>query len=211
MTIKEALKAINATIALAFADEAPPADKGSETAGKLSDGTVVEFTKLEAGGDFMIMDADGKPQPAAPGNYELEDGTLISVKEAGKIDVVTASGEAPPVEAAAATPADVAAMKAEFVSQIAEQKKLIDAQAAALEKLTTQFSEFKKQSGSLFTDVSVALDSLASQEAGVPAGKAKQTVFGRAPEEKQSSMDKAAAGFKKFNEMLEAQKAEKKK
>lgn len=52
---------------------------------KLKDGTVIIVDKLEAGGLVVIGEA-----PAPPGDYELEDGTKLTVGEGGVITAIEA-------------------------------------------------------------------------------------------------------------------------
>lgn len=52
----------------------------------LADGTTkVYISSLEVGGTIKVLDADGNEVDANPGDYVLEDGRVIIVKEAGII------------------------------------------------------------------------------------------------------------------------------
>lgn len=58
-----------------------------EAEAKLADGSSV-FTSAESfavGADCYIKDADGNPQPCAPGEYPMEDGTTLVIDENGMI------------------------------------------------------------------------------------------------------------------------------
>lgn len=75
-----------------FAEEMPPATPDPSAAppatasitNTLADGRIITIDKMEAGGTAMI-----DSQPAAPGDYTLEDGTVITVADGGKISLVT--------------------------------------------------------------------------------------------------------------------------
>src|SRR4051812_33475335 len=122
MTRKEAILKIKTLLTATFADESTEVKAEDATTGKLSDGTMVEFSKLEVGGDLSIVAADGVKAPAPIGEYEMEDGTVVSVTEVGKIAAITESG-APKEAEVAAVSAEVATLKAEF-------KAITEAQAA---------------------------------------------------------------------------------
>lgn len=55
----------------------------------LSDGTILVYEKLEVGVEIFVKDTEGNQLPATDGEYTLEDGTKISVKD-GKIESIEA-------------------------------------------------------------------------------------------------------------------------
>lgn len=63
---------------------------------KTDDGTILSFDALEVGKEIFVVDQAGRT-PAPDGDYNLEDGTLITVKD-GLIETVTAPAEAPETE-----------------------------------------------------------------------------------------------------------------
>lgn len=68
--------------------------------GVLTDGTMVKFDKLEAGGMISVVTPDGEV-PAPVGEHELEDGTIIVVAEEGiiaEVKMVEADGNEVEVE-----------------------------------------------------------------------------------------------------------------
>tara|TARA_B100000424_G_scaffold267479_1_gene260475 strand:+ start:742 stop:1464 length:723 start_codon:yes stop_codon:yes gene_type:complete len=70
-----------------------------EAQAKLADGTiVVSDTDFVAGANIMILAEDGTTMPLPVGDYELEDGTIISVAEEGVISEVS-EGEEEEVDA----------------------------------------------------------------------------------------------------------------
>lgn len=104
MTATEKGKSLIATLKQLFqAAEAEPAatDTPAATTGKLADGTEITYDKLEVGG---IVTAAGAP--LAAGTYTMEDGTTITVGDAGVLSEVKAKEEmASNSLAPAATPA----------------------------------------------------------------------------------------------------------
>lgn len=84
MEAKEALKQIKSLL-FANQEEASQQEVQVEFAeGVLSDGTIVKFDKLEAGGMISVVTAEGEV-PAPVGEHELEDGTIVVVSEPGII------------------------------------------------------------------------------------------------------------------------------
>lgn len=71
-----------------FSEEVITVNASGETEVKtdyaLKDGTLCKIDKLEAGGVMLIGEA-----PAGPGEYELTDGTKVTVGEAGLISAIT--------------------------------------------------------------------------------------------------------------------------
>jgi uncharacterized coiled-coil protein SlyX len=64
---------------------------------KMVDGTEIKYDKLEVGGLVTIVSEDGTEAPVPAGTYELEDGYVIEVDEAGiitKYDVKPEAEEA---------------------------------------------------------------------------------------------------------------------
>lgn len=97
----------------------------------LLDGTTIEISALEVGGSVTITDANGDSMPAPDADYELADGTQVSV--AG--GTITAIAQDQPVE-----PTGSEEM-AEFKEQIANQSSEIEALKA---EIKTQSEAFKQ-------------------------------------------------------------------
>jgi hypothetical protein len=203
MTVKESLLAIKNMLTLSFADATAPVE--AATSGKLSDGTVVEYSKLDAGGDLTILAVDGTKQPAPVGQYEMEDGTILSVTEPGKIATVTPSGSNPADEQMSNAP-EVAALKEEFTTQMAAHLAVINAQAALITELKTELTTFKAATGKLLGTFSDSLELIASQETGLAAGKIKETVLSQKAQDKQGAKVKVNNAFAKFAEALKEKK-----
>jgi hypothetical protein len=93
----------------------------------LKDGTKVTCDKLEMGGTMKIAD-----QPAAPGNYELSDGTLVAVGEGGIISEVKMPQAAPPP--------DYSKQFADYDQRFTSYEQKFGEVTATLGELKTQFS-----------------------------------------------------------------------
>ena len=66
----------------------------------LKDGSKIDLSVLEIGGDAMLVDESGNSVSAPDGEYELADGTMISVV-GGKVEgIETPQAEAPSEEEA---------------------------------------------------------------------------------------------------------------
>jgi hypothetical protein len=85
----EAKKALEQIKSLLFAGQVADVVSQEEVKfeymeGVLTDGTIVKFDKLEAGGMISVVTPDGEV-PAPVGEHELEDGTIVIVTEEGMI------------------------------------------------------------------------------------------------------------------------------
>lgn len=202
MTAKEGLQAITATLKAFFADETLPAAPPTSdmTPGKLSDGTVISYTKLDAGGDLYILTAEGTNTPAPVGEYETETGDLISVTEVGKIASVTPSGLAPS-STEMTTEQLAATLRAEFAAAIARETELIAtqvAQAAVIISLQNELAAFKKATGTVLAQFSSTLEIVANAENAAPIITPRNTVFTKQPESIQAGKEKAMKAFSDF-------------
>lgn len=190
--------------------------------GKLSDGTVIEYTALEPGGEINTKGEDDALVPAAVGEYELEDGRIIIVTEAGKIaEIKEAAAEeemssqkagakttkAVPKTAAAAktTPAAVkmaegdatGAAGLDFTQAIEELKRSLTWQAERIAQLENTIKMFQGSAGEAFAAFQEYLEVDASTGSGAIT-KPRQTLFQdvKKLEEKRTS---AIEAFKRFN------------
>ena len=105
MTVNEAIEKIKVLLAsneeaVVEATEeasAPVTELNFETY-DLKDGSKIDLSGLEIGADAMLVDETGNSAPAPNGEYELADGTMISVMD-GKVEgVETPQAESPAVE-----------------------------------------------------------------------------------------------------------------
>lgn len=115
----------------------------------LKDGTKVSYDKLESGSILNIVDAEGQTAPATAGDYELEDGTIVTVDETGiitnikPVEEVAAAEEPAAEEPAAEEPTETDKRIKELEDQIAELKKIVDGLVGTQ---TQMKSDFAKQS-----------------------------------------------------------------
>lgn len=177
MNSKDAIAKIRAILGMA------PAAIRMSTA-KLKDGTEISYDKLETGGIVTLGDA-----PAASGDYELEDGTVLTVGEDGAITNIVAPAEDTPVEDSAA---EAHAEEAPAEEEPAEQPDNTESRLAAVEQqvaaLTLAFEELINSLSEMSTEMSAqraVIDEIAAQPAGEPAHfsaastklKTEETVF----------------------------------
>jgi len=124
---------------------------------KTKDGKSISYDgELAAGTVVTILDpASQAVSPLPVGDYELEDGTKITVTEAGKIGVVTPVVVAAPVQEPVA---DMAKMSLQF----SEQKQAFETKLSAYEKenkdIKNELAELKTSHGKLLTQFSKLLD-----------------------------------------------------
>ena len=93
---------------------------------KLANGTIVEFEAMEAGNEIFIVTEDEKvPMPV--GDYELEDGTMLTVAEEGLIASIGAKAEEPEAEEVeAAEEEEKEEMNYATKEELAEVKEMIE-------------------------------------------------------------------------------------
>lgn len=106
MTVKEGIEKIRLMLASegleegsieTIEDSAPVTQLSFETY-DLKDGSKIDLSGLEIGADALIVDESGNSSPAADGEYELVDGTMISIV-GGKVEgIETPQAEAEPIE-----------------------------------------------------------------------------------------------------------------
>lgn len=213
MNAKEALLSIKNLLKTAFADDAPAVETG-----KLSDGTVIEYSKLEAGGDISIVGADGAKTPAPAGEMELEDGRIIVVTEAGKIaEVKDAAAEPAQLTeeqvaaaklAAGDPPAEGAAGKSgiDWSERIKDMQRQLAWQAESIASLKNAMQTFKADTKGVLTSTLAFMEEVAAQETGAPINQPKQTVFTENKKKKEEALAKTQASFKAFSERLKETK-----
>lgn len=117
----------------------------------LKDGSKIDLSALEIGADAMLVDESGNATQAPDGEYELVDGTMISVAS-GKVEgVETAKAEEPGVEEEEMSndtsekfeviDADIDILKAENASLKSANKEL----ETRIQTLESKFSESMDQ------------------------------------------------------------------
>jgi uncharacterized protein YqgV (UPF0045/DUF77 family) len=127
----------------------------------LKDGTKIELSSLVIGADAMLMDESGNTAMAPDGEYELADGTMITVA-VGKVEgIETPEAEAPTAEEAP-MPGEMESDKFESVQAEIDYLKTENQELKAqLEAINTKFSQG-------FSDVIVALESISKMPSSDP-------------------------------------------
>lgn len=173
---------------------------------KLSDGsTMVEYSKLEAGGDFSVADDQGNLTLAAAGEYELEDGTVVIVKEPGKIDEVKpaappADGDPTKQDMAECDPTDPAADPSkggiDWSERIKDMERQLAWQAEALASLKNAMATFKKDTSEVFAAFQEYVEADANSGTGGAITKPAQSRFKKNEEVVSQARDRFRKAFK---------------
>ncbi|TWF38852.1 hypothetical protein FHW36_10675 [Chitinophaga polysaccharea] len=206
MTAKEALDKARILLKTYFADT-PPAET---IAGKLKDGTEVQYTALEVGASLFIIDADGNPTPAPAAEYEMEDGSIVVVTDPGVISEIkpAPAAEGPKAEEMAADPAPAAADQGKGIDWSEEIKSIQQSlawMAQRIASLSTAMQMFRQATGESFASMVDAVEASASEGKEDPIKKPRQTVFGSNKDVKQTALEKMQKGVQAFNERLSKQ------
>ncbi|WP_212005751.1 hypothetical protein [Chitinophaga sp. HK235] len=188
MTPKQAIDKVKQLLKQTFGEQ-------SFDSATLKDGSKVEYSTLEPGGNIFVVDADGNQQPAAVGNYELEDGTVIVVTEPGVIAEVVAASEAPAeeqeMEDAPSAPADITSLQDAITA--------LDARVTALEK---KAEDFRTQTANTMFSMLSAVEAMAACGDGETIQKPKQTLFADQSDKKASALAKLKAGAEAYKKSL---------
>lgn len=105
MTVKEGIEKIrlmlaseNEEVQVETSEESAPVTELSFETYDLKDGSKIDLSNLEIGAEASIVDESGNTSPAADGEYELVDGTMITIV-GGKVEgIETPQAEAEPIE-----------------------------------------------------------------------------------------------------------------
>ena len=106
MTVKEGIEKIRLMLAsegleegsIETSEDPAPVTQLSFETYDLKDGSKIDLSGLEIGADALIVDESGNSSPAADGEYELVDGTMISIV-GGKVEgIETPQAETEPIE-----------------------------------------------------------------------------------------------------------------
>lgn len=163
MTVNEAIEKIKVLLAsneeavVETTEEAsaPVTELNFETY-DLKDGSKIDLSGLEIGAEAMLVDETGNSAPAPDGEYELADGTMVSVM-AGKVEgVETPQAEAPEVEDEAGVEMPMESDKFE------EMNGTISYLTAENEALKAKVSELESKFNQAFSEVIGALEGLAT-------------------------------------------------
>jgi len=105
MTVKEGIEKIrlmlaseNEEVQVETSEESAPVTELSFETYDLKDGSKIDLSGLEIGAEASIVDESGNTSPAPEGEYELVDGTMITIV-GGKVEgIETPQAEAEPIE-----------------------------------------------------------------------------------------------------------------
>jgi predicted RNase H-like nuclease (RuvC/YqgF family) len=105
MTVKEGIEKIrlmlaseNEEVQVETSEESTQVTELSFETYDLKDGSKIDLSGLEIGAEAMLVDESGNLSPVADGEYELVDGTMITVV-GGKVEgIETPQAEAEPIE-----------------------------------------------------------------------------------------------------------------
>ena len=151
MTIQEGIEKIRLMLASEGTEEAPietsedpaPVTQLAFETYDLKDGSKIDLSGLEIGADALIVDDSGNSSPAADGEYELVDGTMISVV-GGKVEgIETPQAEAQPAdEVGADMPMEMDSDKFEEINGTIENLKAEnEALKAKISSIEGKFSQ----------------------------------------------------------------------
>ena len=158
MDAKTAVKQIRILLGMEQKPEAETEVTVQLATAKLKDGTEISYDKLEEGGVCTIGDA-----VAPAGDYELEDGSIVSVGDEGVITSVK------PVEETAAEEEPV--VEPETPEETEEPSEL-ETKVLDLEKRIAQLEEmlagFSTQMSTMKTDFSAQIETIANAPAAEP-------------------------------------------
>lgn len=190
MTPKEALNAIKKLLSGSFADTPP---LNLETA-HLTDGTQIQISSFETGGDILITTSEGNQEPAPVGNYELEDSRIIVVTEPGKIAEIKDTVTAPET-----TPADPTTQqmsdKTPAQTSIDDLKTSFIHQEKRYKELQKELEFFKQLTGKTFN----AFLSLLETDSTAPITPPKQTLFSANLQAKESAKQRFLSSLNQIN------------
>jgi hypothetical protein len=131
----------------------------------LKDGSKIELSGLEIGADAALADESGNTSPAPDGEYELADGTMITVS-AGKVSgVETPQAQAPASEEGPA-PAE---MKAQFLAIDSD----IEVLKAMNESLKEELAKMEGKFNQAFSDLINVVENLSKLPSAEPTQKPK--------------------------------------
>jgi predicted nuclease with TOPRIM domain len=121
----------------------------------LMDGTKIDLSALEIGADAMLVDESGNSIAAPSGEYELADGTMVSVMD-GKVEGIESPlAELPEVED------ELTKDKEEMSNQFDEMDATINYLKAENEALKAKLDEMDGKFNQAFEKVFVLVEELA--------------------------------------------------
>lgn len=171
MTVTEAIEKIK--VLLSEAPEMQTEEVASEPATELAfetydliDGSKIELSGLEIGADAMLVDESGNSVAAPSGEYELADGTMISVMDGKVQEIESPMAESPETEEAVEM--------TEESNQFEEMNATIGYLQAENDALKSKLAEIEGKFEQGFSEVIGALEALATLPSADPIQAPKQ-------------------------------------
>lgn len=194
MTVKEGIEQIK--VLLSGQTELQTEEVAQEPATELTfetydlmDGTKIDLSSLEIGADAMLVDESGNAVAAPSGEYELADGTMVSVMD-GKVEGIESPlAEMPEVED------EMTKEKEEMSNQFDEMDATINYLKAENEALKAKLDEMDGKFNQAFEKVFVLVEELAKMPSADAIQAPKQSF--KLTESKADKVDRFMAKFVK--------------
>lgn len=162
MTVNEAIEKIKVLLASNEEAVVKTEETASEPATELNfetydlkDGSKIDLSSLEIDADAMLVDEMGNAAPAPDGEYELADGTMVSVSGGKVVGVELPEAETPEVEEEGV---EIPLESDKFE----EMNGTISYLTAENEALKAKVSELESKFNQAFSEVIGALEGLAT-------------------------------------------------
>lgn len=195
MTVKEGIEQIK--VLLSGQTELQTEEVAQEPATELTfetydlmDGSKMDLSALEIGADAMLVDESGNAVAAPNGEYELADGTMVSVVE-GKVEGI----ESPIAEMPEAEDELTKDKEEEMSSQFDEMDATINYLKAENEALKAKLDEMDGKFNQAFEKVFVLVEELAKMPSADAIQAPKQSF--KLTESKADKVDRFMAKFVK--------------
>jgi hypothetical protein len=175
MTVKEGIEQIKvllsgqAEMQTEEVAQAPTTELTFETY-DLMDGTKIDLSALEMGGDAMLVDESGNSVAAPNGEYELADGTMVTVVD-GKIEGI----ESPQAEMPEVEDEMTKEKEEEMSNQFDEMDATINYLKAENEALKAKLAEMDGKFNQAFEKVFVLVEELAKMPSADAIQSPKQS------------------------------------
>lgn len=197
MTVKEGIEQIK--VLLSGQTEVQAEEVAQEPATELTfetydlmDGSKIDMSALEIGADAMLVDESGNAVAAPNGEYELADGTMVSVVE-GKVEGIESPiAEMPEVEDELGKDKD---KEEEMSNQFDEMDATINYLKAENEALKAKLEEMDGKFNQAFEKVFVLVEELAKMPSADAIQAPKQSF--KVTESKADKVDRFMAKFVK--------------
>lgn len=195
MTVKEGIEQIK--VLLSGQTEMQTEEVAQEPATELTfetydlmDGSKMDLSALEIGADAMLVDESGNAVAAPNGEYELADGTMVSVMD-GKVEGI----ESPLAEMPEAEDELTKDKEEEMSSQFDEMDATINYLKAENEALKAKLDEMDGKFNQAFEKVFVLVEELAKMPSADAIQAPKQSF--KLTESKADKVDRFMAKFVK--------------